>query len=120
MDRELFKAILNQIKRDREKTDTLCNALESMCSDGGCYTFIFEDDESTFFKILECFYNKSIVENMIGYFTCDLEFGEKWEPGSVTEDGKDIKLQTIDDLYEACERDLALSKTDDPNSIMGN
>lgn len=36
----------------------------------------------------------------IDYFVYDLDFGKNWEPGTITdEDGKDIPLKTIKDLY---------------------
>lgn len=37
----------------------------------------------------------------ISYFCYELNFGKKWESGTVTdENGNDIKLATIEDLYE--------------------
>lgn len=37
----------------------------------------------------------------INYFCYELNFGEKWEHGTITdENGNDIKLATVEDLYE--------------------
>lgn len=35
----------------------------------------------------------------IDYFVYDLNFGEDWKPGCIENNGKDIKLKTIKDLY---------------------
>lgn len=35
----------------------------------------------------------------IGYWMWELNFGENWKPGTVTENGNDIPLKTIDDLW---------------------
>jgi hypothetical protein len=39
------------------------------------------------------------VNDWIDYFVWELNFGEKWEEGMVTDNEKDVKLQTIDDLW---------------------
>ena len=38
---------------------------------------------------------------LIYYFVWELDFGAKWKPGCITDNGKDIKLQTIQDLWIA-------------------
>ena len=38
-------------------------------------------------------------DNII-YWIYDLELGTKWKKGMITEEGKDIKLKTINDLLE--------------------
>lgn len=35
----------------------------------------------------------------ISYWMWELNFGENWKPGTVTENGNDIPLKTIDDLW---------------------
>ena len=35
----------------------------------------------------------------IGYWMWELNFGENWKPGTITENGNDIPLKTIDDLW---------------------
>lgn len=35
----------------------------------------------------------------INYWMWELNFGENWKPGTVTENGNDIPLKTIDDLW---------------------
>ena len=38
-------------------------------------------------------------QSWIEYFLWELNFGEEWKPGTVTENGKDIPLKTTDDLW---------------------
>lgn len=35
----------------------------------------------------------------ISYWMWELNFGENWKPGTITENGNDIPLKTIDDLW---------------------
>ena len=35
----------------------------------------------------------------ISYWMWELNFGENWKPGTVTENGNDVPLKTIDDLW---------------------
>ena len=34
------------------------------------------------------------------YFACDLEYGRAWRPGMITDDGKDIPMKTVEELYD--------------------
>ena len=36
----------------------------------------------------------------ISYFCWELDFGREYKPGTVTDNGKDVPLATIDDLWE--------------------
>ena len=38
--------------------------------------------------------------NDISYWMWELDFGRKWKPGTVTNDGQDVKLETAEDLYD--------------------
>jgi hypothetical protein len=40
------------------------------------------------------------------YFIYDLEYGSKWEPGMITENGKDIKLSNAGELYDVLINEL--------------
>lgn len=35
----------------------------------------------------------------IGYWVYDLDLGTKWKEGTVIDNGKDVKLKTVEDLY---------------------
>lgn len=38
-------------------------------------------------------------DDWISYYIYELEWGNKWKKGTVTDNKKDIKLKTLDDLY---------------------
>lgn len=42
---------------------------------------------------------KGDSENWIDYYIYELDCGKNWEPGTITINNKDIKLQTEEDLY---------------------
>lgn len=44
--------------------------------------------------------DKYNTEDDINYFIYELDFGDSWKPGMITDkDGNDIKMATIEDLY---------------------
>ena len=105
MKKELFVKCIEQLKAHQEKSDKICTLLDSLSEERNCF-YPFSDDDALIFDILIDYYSESIVENDISYFCYDLEFGKCWSPGTITQDDKDIKMETIDDLYEVCEKAL--------------
>ena len=53
--------------------------------------------ESEVTKYLKTQFNDEF--DWISYWMWELNFGENWKPGTITENGKDIPLKTIDDLW---------------------
>lgn len=53
--------------------------------------------ESEVTKYLKAQFNDEF--DWISYWMWELNFGENWKPGTVTENGNDIPLKTIDDLW---------------------
>lgn len=37
---------------------------------------------------------------LIDYWVYELDFGKNWRPGCVTDNGIDVKLETVSDLYD--------------------
>lgn len=105
MKKELFTKCIEQLKAHQEKSDKICNLLDSLSEETNCF-YPFDDDDQLIFSILADYYSEEILENDIAYFCYDLEFGKYWAPGTITQDDKDIKMETIDDLYEVCEKAL--------------
>jgi len=63
-------------------------------------------DGYVFFGEIDCLLLKvwSLIlgdkSDWISYFCWELDFGKKWKPGTIEdENGKDIKLQTVEDLW---------------------
>lgn len=89
---EEFDRIISSVKeKDRELTD-ISNTL------GGAerlYQISMFDDVT--FLLKHIFEDEN---DWIEYWMWELDFGEKWHEGTVTEaDGSDIKLQSTEDLY---------------------
>ena len=53
--------------------------------------------ESEITKYLKAQFNNEF--DWISYWMWELNFGENWKPGTITENGNDIPLKTIDDLW---------------------
>lgn len=91
-----FIEIIDEIKKYRKKIDNIQIVLEENCEDA---LFFPPSLETVLVNTLELAFND--IDDMIGYFVYDLEFGEKWTVGTVLDkDGNDIKLQTTEDLYD--------------------
>jgi hypothetical protein len=55
---------------------------------------------SQLIKMLRIQMSDDTNESWIDYYVDELDFGRLWRPGKVTMAGKDIKLQTPDDLWK--------------------
>lgn len=102
MNKELFTLIMNQIKENENNDDAVCSLLEHLYPSEPSTSFIYSRNINTLYAILSYFYSESIMDT-IYYFTCDLNWGRKWVPGSKSDDGVDVPLRTLDDLYGYCE-----------------
>lgn len=84
-----FQDGLMNFAHDFEKTH------QSTYIDIGCC--IFPDCSNALLKLLE---SLTKCGDMISYWCYELNFGEDWHEGCVTDkDGNDIPLSTVDDLY---------------------
>ena len=97
---KLFKEAIEFIDKREQQYDRLNKIIRSIEPD----SYILGD---TGYSILV---QKLLVEatndeyDYISYFMWDLDFGRKWQPGTITEaDGTDIPLKTIDDLWHLLE-----------------
>lgn len=106
MDKQLFIKCIGQLKAHQEKSDRICNLLDSLGDEAVCF-YPFVDDDALIFEVLKDAYSDDIVGNDVSYFCYELEFGEKWAPGCMTENGEDVEMRTIDDLYAVCEKGIS-------------
>lgn len=102
MDKELFMRIMRQLEENSESDAAICTLLDRLDPDDIHSAFIYSRNDATLYTVLESFYGEDIMDT-IYYFTCDLEWGQQWKPGSMTDNGKDARLQTFEDLYNYCE-----------------
>lgn len=94
MTKESFVEAINAIKDYHKKIDNIQTVLEENCEDS---IFLPPSLEATLIKVLEDSFNDT---DFIEYFIYNLEFGSEWEPGCIEDSGKDIKMQTPEDLYD--------------------
>lgn len=95
MTKKTFVETINAIKDYHTKINNIQTVLEENCQDS---IFWPPSLEETLINVLEDCFNDDA--DFIGYFIYELEFGSKWEPGYVEDNGKDIKTQTPEDLYD--------------------
>ena len=98
---EEFERILNKIKTFHELDESLANIAYKYSRDTKddfeiMVPSCLEDEVIT---LLEYIYNDR-DNGWISYWIYDLEFGEKYHEGTITLDGKDIRLKTARDLWE--------------------
>ena len=88
--RELFKEVLEKLQSYQQKETAIyrqgLDLMEVTESLIGAIFILLKDSTND-------------EDELISFFCYDLDFGKDWQEGCVTEDGKDIKLQTVDDLY---------------------
>ena len=98
---EEFERIINKIKTLRELDESLANIAYKYSRDTKddfeiMLPSCLEDDVIT---LLEYIYDDR-VNGWISYWIYELEFGEKYREGTITLNGKDIRLKTARDLWE--------------------
>lgn len=100
--KEEFIKYIDNIKKSLEMEDDL-NEWIRKYSDGGWCIFnplwqIIEDEIKLMTDNI-CGKQDYEVDD-IDYFIFELEFGTKWKPGTITENGKDIDWSTSEKLYD--------------------
>jgi hypothetical protein len=99
---DAMKAIVEQNKED----DRISNALSSACADPCFYSTKYAT------KGLLNLLKSTMKDNYewIDYWLYELECGKKYRAGSITQDGKPIKLKTIADLYALLKKEYKNKK----------
>ena len=95
IDKEIF---IDAVKTLKEMNDTEIQIFETLKIEPEwvCGEWIY-----SYFKLIQKIIKPYDESDWLGYFCYELNFGERWKPGTITEeDGIDIKLQTPEDLYE--------------------
>lgn len=95
--KEDFISAIEDIKSVNDYQEGLNNFFRKNNVDG----YIFQPDcATTVLRLLHSICGDSDKYNLIEQFCLELDFGNKWKEGTITEkDGTDIKLQTTEDLY---------------------
>lgn len=94
--KEKFVAIIKEIESLEKDIEDIHIALKKLDPDfNGFYltrllTLILDILESTL----------NDDDSWIEYFVYELNFGKKWKEGTITQNGKGIKIQTAENLYD--------------------
>lgn len=96
MTRQVFVDTINAIKDYHTKINNIQTVFEENCQDSVFWPPSLED---TLINVLIEVFNDD-PDNIITYYIYELEFGEKWEPGMITDNEEDIELKTPEDLYD--------------------
>lgn len=95
MTKEQFVKTISEIKEYHRKLNNIQTVLEENCED----TIFWPPSlENTLVEVLKDSFNDET--DIIGYFIYELEFGDQWNPGCIEENGKDVKMQTPEELYD--------------------
>ena len=100
--KDQFVRVINDIKENEEKINRINDVLRENCEDA---VYCPPSLHHTLLDLLQELFNDELTD-WIGYFIYDLDFGQKWEPGMVTDNGKDIPLKTAEDLYDLLIKNL--------------
>ena len=102
MTKEVFVETINFMKTRFDNEIVINNYLTAEFGDAIFYPY--SNYESQMIKVLENVFDDT--NEWISYFIYELDFGRKWKPGCVTEDGKDIPLSTPEQLYDMISENL--------------
>lgn len=93
-----FISYINRLLEYKDRENKLSDAMSEYCED--LWFFQPKDLESIIVDLLVLLTGDNKEDPMISYWLYELNGGTDWKPGTVTDiDGKDIKLQTPEDLY---------------------
>lgn len=94
-----FVDAIKFIKQQHEKEDKLHEALRDIAPDiqGD---FIFAEFEDKFVTLLKKAMELPEINDDIGYFIYELNFGVNYKPGMITENGYDIDFSSAEAVYD--------------------
>lgn len=95
MNKSTFIKTINAIKEYHKKINNIQEVLKENCEDS---MFFPPSLESTLIDVLSNAFND--YTGMIDYYIYELNFGEEWKPGCITEHDRDVKMQTPEELYD--------------------
>ena len=97
----ITKEYFNEIMESIKKTYKYQEGLNDYFSKNGVDGYIYQPDcIDTLIKLLHNVFGEKDINERISYFCFELDFGRKYKEGLVKDEfGKNITLETYDDLY---------------------
>ena len=101
MKKELFIKSMNAIKAQINHDDKCVNAISTVFDCAFSANLYYKNSylQNALVEVLQVAMN-DLQDSWIEYFLWELNFGDTWEKGRVTINGKDFKLKTPSDLYD--------------------
>lgn len=103
MNKELFiesiESIKQQLEYDKKCNDAFGIILPNDYISGYDNHLVIEQ----LIKVLR--YETLDDNDWIGHFIWELDFGSKWYDGCITDNGKNIKMKTTEDLWEMLDKE---------------
>ena len=97
LNKQSFTQIMNRIVELQELGNKFDDIMSKMSWDGG-YPGIFHRHEALFIDMLEEIMDDK--SEWIQYWLYELDCGTKYKPGCITFSDKNVKLKTLDDLWD--------------------
>lgn len=99
IDRNTFLSYIKRLQDYEKREKALSKAMAEYCED--LWFFSPKDIVTLIIDMLVEMTGDDKKDPIIDYWIYELEYGDKWVEGSVTDkDGVDIKLKTASDLYK--------------------
>lgn len=97
LNKKEFCVIMNNLKETDECINSLNNVLKGYNKDIRIISSLYECTD--LLKVLKIMFND--ISEMIDYWVYDLDYGQKYEDGCITEaNDTNIILKTAEDLYD--------------------
>jgi hypothetical protein len=110
MTKELFIESINALRKQSEIDSKCARALWTILPDnfvGACNNSVLH---SQLVKVLQVEMDDDTDESWIDSFIDTLDFGKLWKPGKIVMDGKDVRLETPEDLWDLLTSDTLQNK----------
>lgn len=97
MTRELFTSTINFILDKSSKQEHFIDTLEMLAPGNYCDCFLYAEYEALVIRLLETYYGN----NTLSWWLYETECGKQYN--TFIENGKDITINTLDELYDYLE-----------------
>ena len=95
------KDLFVEVLEDAKKSDDYQNWLNKQLKLNGVDGYLFQPTcVDSVIKLLHTYFSEADSNDIISYFCFDLDYGRKWKPDTISEDGVDIDISTSEKLYD--------------------
>jgi hypothetical protein len=99
MTKELFIGSIEALDAQYQYDFKCADAMQSIYESSIILTYNNSRVCNQLIKLLRIEMNDDHDESWIDYYIDELDFGRSWKPGKVVIDGKDVRLETPNDLW---------------------